>query len=70
MSHERITIDPNVMFGKSVIRGTRIPVERILRKRLAGLSPEEILAQHPRLGPRDIRAVPSQTLIGQPDGSR
>jgi uncharacterized protein (DUF433 family) len=27
MLHERITIDPKVMFGKPVIKGTRVPVE-------------------------------------------
>lgn len=43
MTHERIEIRPDVMFGKPVIRGTRVPVELILRKLAAGESPEEIL---------------------------
>ena len=57
MTHERIEIRPDVMFGKPVIRGTRFPVELILRKLAAGESPEEILRQHQRLTPEDIRAA-------------
>jgi uncharacterized protein (DUF433 family) len=54
---QRIETRPDVMFGKPVIRGTRIPVELILRKLAAGQSPEEILRQHPRLTLEDIRAA-------------
>ncbi len=57
MAHERIEINPEIMGGKPVIRGTRIPVELVLRKLGAGLSSEEILAAHPRLALDDIRAV-------------
>ena len=32
MKHERIAADPKIMFGKPVIRGTRVTVEIILRK--------------------------------------
>jgi uncharacterized protein (DUF433 family) len=56
-AHERVEISPEIMFGKPVIRGTRIPVELILRKLAAGQSPEEILRQHPRLTAEDIRVV-------------
>ncbi len=47
--HERIKIDPEIMFGKPVITGTRITVELILRKLAAGMTPEEILKAHPHL---------------------
>jgi uncharacterized protein (DUF433 family) len=57
MTHDRIEINPDVMGGKPVIRGTRIPVELILRKLGAGLSPEAIVADHPRLAVDDIRAA-------------
>jgi uncharacterized protein (DUF433 family) len=57
MAHERVEIRPDVMFGKPVIRGTRVPVELILRKLAAGQGPDEILRQHPRLTPEDIRAA-------------
>lgn len=57
MPHDRIEINPEVMGGKPVIRGTRIPVEIVLRKLGAGASPEQIIADHPRLTLDDIRAA-------------
>ena len=57
MPHERIEIDPSIMDGKPVVRGTRIPVELVLRKLGAGISTEAILADHPRLTLDDIRAA-------------
>jgi uncharacterized protein (DUF433 family) len=57
MVHERITIDPKVMFGKPVIQGTRITVELILRKIAAGMTDEQILEHHPHLKVEDIRAA-------------
>jgi uncharacterized protein (DUF433 family) len=57
MPHDRIEINPDVMGGKPVIRGTRVPVELVLRKLGAGMPTEAILADHPRLTPEDIRAA-------------
>ena len=57
MTHTRIEINPAIMFGKPVIRGTRITVEHILRKLAAGLTIEEILVDHPHLVPDDIHAA-------------
>ncbi len=57
MAHKRIKTDPEIMAGKPVIRGTRIPVELVLRKVGAGMSTEAILADHPRLTADDIRAA-------------
>jgi uncharacterized protein (DUF433 family) len=57
MTHERIEISPEIMGGKPVIRGTRIPVELISRKLGAGMTIEAILADHPRLTADDIRAA-------------
>jgi uncharacterized protein (DUF433 family) len=57
MTHERIEINPDVMGGKPVVRGTRIPVEQILRELGAGISAADIVADHPRLTPDDIRAA-------------
>jgi uncharacterized protein (DUF433 family) len=55
--HERIVMDPRVMTGKPTIKGTRITVERILRKLGAGMTSEEIRKDHPRLTTDDIRAA-------------
>jgi uncharacterized protein (DUF433 family) len=57
MTHDRIAMNPEVMGGKPVIRGTRIPVDMILRKLGAGMTVEEILADHPHLTMEDIRAA-------------
>lgn len=57
MPHERIEINPDIMNGKPVVRGTRIPVELVFRKLGAGMSIDAILADHPRLMPDDVNAV-------------
>ncbi len=53
---KRIIIDPQIMVGKPVIRGTRIPVELIVRMLGQGISESEILKEYPHLEPDDIRA--------------
>ncbi len=55
--HDRIETNPEIMGGKPVIRGTRVPVETILRKLGAGMPECEILADHPHLAVEDIRAA-------------
>lgn len=57
MSHERIEINPQIMGGKPVIRGTRLPVETVLRKLGAGMPIDTILGDHPRLTRDDILAA-------------
>ncbi len=54
---DRIEIDPEVMLGKPVIRGSRITVEIILEKIAAGFSFEEILSDYPRLTRADVLAA-------------
>jgi uncharacterized protein (DUF433 family) len=61
MAHERIEMNPDIMGGKPVIRGTRIPVEMVLRKLGAGMTPEAIISDHPRLTVDDIRAAQAFT---------
>ena len=52
----RISIDPNVCFGKPCIRGHRIWVSLILDFLAGGMTPEEILDDYPGLEDADIRA--------------
>ncbi len=53
----RIEIDPKVMMGKPVIRGTRITVELVLRKLSEGASESDLLDAYPRLTREDIKAA-------------
>ena len=53
----RIVTDPQVMLGKPVIAGTRIPVEHILRKLAANMSVEAIVGDYPALTTADIQAA-------------
>ncbi len=54
---ERIEINPEVMLGKPVIRGTRITVELILRKLSEGATEADLLEAYPRLTRQDIQAA-------------
>ena len=54
---ERIEINPKVMMGKPVIRGTRITVELILRKLSEGASEADLLNAYPLLTREDIQAA-------------
>ena len=55
--HNRITIDPEILVGKPVVKGTRIPVELILKLLAQGISTEEILEEYSRLTREDILAT-------------
>jgi len=57
MTTERIEINPAVMMGKPVIRGTRITVELILHKLAEGATEAEMLEDYPHLTLEDIRAA-------------
>jgi len=54
---ERVSIDPNVSFGRPCIRGTRIWVSLILDFLASGMTSEEILGEYPQLVINDIRAA-------------
>lgn len=74
----RIEVNPKVMLGKPVIRGTRITVELILRKLGDGATESELLDAYPRLTQEDIRAAITYAAealaheenvpVGQPGG--
>ena len=53
----RIEFNSQIMMGKPVIKGTRIPVDIILRKLAHKISVEEILRDYPRLTEEDIKAA-------------
>ena len=54
---DRIEINPDVMLGKPVVRGTRIPVELIIRKLGEGATEADLLDAYPRLTQEDIQAA-------------
>ena len=54
---DRIEINPKVMMGKPVVRGTRIPVELILRKLSEGATEADLLEAYPKLKREDIQAA-------------
>lgn len=53
---EHIEINPGVLLGKPVVKGTRIAVELVLDMIAAGVPDGEILDNYPRLSSEDIRA--------------
>ncbi len=57
MTTDRIEINPDVMLGKPVIRGTRVSVELIIRKLSEGASEADLLDAYPRLTHEDIQAA-------------
>jgi uncharacterized protein (DUF433 family) len=65
-SGDRIDVNPKVMLGKPVIRGTRIPVELILRKLGEGATVEDLPDAYPRLTTDDI----GQFVVIQPGRAR
>ncbi len=54
---DRIVIDPDVMVGKPVIKGTRIPVYLIVEFVANGMTEKEILKEYPQLRKEDIKAA-------------
>ena len=74
---QRISIDPNVCFGKPCIRGTRIWVSLILDLLATGLSEDGVRAEYPQLAVEDIRAalaygaeMSRERYVEMPAGSR
>lgn len=53
---ERIVIDPNILAGKPVVKGTRLAVEFIVDLMAQGWSQDQILVSYPRLTSDDILA--------------
>jgi uncharacterized protein (DUF433 family) len=55
-THKRVTLDPGVLGGKPVIRGTRLSVEFIIDLLAEGWTQAEILNNYPGIEGEDIRA--------------
>jgi uncharacterized protein (DUF433 family) len=53
---ERVVVDPAILVGKPVIRGTRIAVELIVDLLGRGYTTEQVLQQYPHLAREDIQA--------------
>jgi len=53
---ERITINPKIMVGKPVIKGTRLTVEHILNLLAHGSTTDDIIKEYKGLKPKDIQA--------------
>ena len=53
---DRISVDPRVMAGKPVIRGTRLTVEYVLNLLAHGTTADEVLAEYDGLAREDIQA--------------
>jgi len=52
-----IAIDPHILVGKPVIKGTRIPIDLILKKLSQNITVEEILKDYPRLNEKHIQEI-------------
>lgn len=55
--NDRIEINPRIMLGKPVVRGTRITVELILRKLAEGATEDDLVDAYPTLKKKDIKAA-------------
>jgi uncharacterized protein (DUF433 family) len=54
---DRIVIDPDILVGKPIIKGTRIPVYLIIELLANGMTKKQILKEYPQLVEEDIRAA-------------
>ncbi len=55
--YERIEVNPEIMLGKPVVKGTRIPVELIVRKLGEGSTIEDLLDGYPNLSREAVMAA-------------
>jgi uncharacterized protein (DUF433 family) len=54
---ERIVVNPKIMGGKPIVKGTRITVEQVLKMLAQGLTTKEILKDYPHISKDDVAAV-------------
>lgn len=65
---ERIHVDPQVLAGKPVIKGTRLSVEFLLERLATGWTPQDLVENYPRLQAHDIQALFAYALESLNDG--
>jgi uncharacterized protein (DUF433 family) len=53
----RIELNPNIMLGKPIIKGTRLPVDIVVEKMAYGATIEDLKKDYPFLKDKDIRAA-------------
>jgi len=54
---DRIVVDPNILVGKPVIKGTRIPVYLIIELIAGGMTIKDVLKEYPELREEDVKAA-------------
>src|SRR5207247_2042794 len=54
---DRILVDPNILAGKPMIKGTRIPVKVVLKRLAENLNPRTLFEEYPRLTEEDVKAT-------------
>ena len=54
---DRIVVDPNILAGKPVIKGTRIPVYLIIDLMATGVNTKDVLKEYPELKENDVKAA-------------
>lgn len=53
---DRIIVDPEILAGKPVVKGTRIPVELVLKRLAQDLTLQSLFEAYPRLTEEDVKA--------------
>jgi uncharacterized protein (DUF433 family) len=56
MESNRIVVDPRIMAGKPVVRGTRIPVDLVIKRLSQDLDLRTLFESYPRLTEDDVKA--------------
>jgi len=59
---DHIMVDPEILGGKLVVQGTRIPVALVLKRLAQDLDLTTLLAAYPRLTLEDVKACRARTL--------
>ena len=54
---KRIIVDPDILVGKPVIKGTRVPVYLIVELVANGMTAKQIIKEYPQLKEEDVKAA-------------